>query len=218
MTDVIKVILADDHQIVRQGMRALLTLQPDINVVGEASDGIELLEMIERLSPDVVITDIAMPNLNGMEATKQIKKNYPAIQVIILSMHAASAYVVGSLKAGALGYLLKNDDFQKVVDAVYCVKKGQRYLSSQVSESMINELLTSDSSGEKKEPKLTKREGEIIQLIAEGKTSNQIGEILGLSIRTVEKHRANFKAKLRLNSQADVVHYAIQKGYVTLKE
>ncbi|MEI6290282.1 MAG: response regulator transcription factor [Chloroflexota bacterium] len=218
MTDIIKVILADDHQIVRQGMRALLALQPDINVVSEASDGVELLEMIERLSPDVVITDIAMPNLNGMDATRQIKKIYPHIQVIILSMHAATAYVVGSLKAGALGYILKNDDFQQVVDAVYCVHKGQRYLSSQVSESMITELLNSDPTNLKKEPKLTKREAEIIQLIADGKTSLQIGEILGLSIRTVEKHRANFKAKLRLNSQAEVVHYAIQKGYVALKE
>ena len=214
----ISVILADDHQIVRQGMRALLNAQPDIEVIGEASDGHELVELVEKLSPQVVITDIAMPNLNGMDATSQIRKRNPNVQVIMLSMHSANSYVLGSLRSGALGYLLKNDDFMEVVQAVYAVVKGKRYLSGQVSEKVIETFVSENHSPTAVKDHLTNREREVLQLIAEGSTSSQIAVKLNISIRTAEKHRANIKAKLSLGSQADLVHFAIQQGIVSLKE
>lgn len=213
----IKVLLADDHQIVRQGMRVLLNTQADIEVVGEASDGYELLELVNKLAPQVVITDIAMPNLNGMEAARQIHRHHPEVSLIILSMHSASSYVIRTLRSGALGYLLKDDDFTEVIQAIHTVVRGQRYLSPQVKESVLD-LLTEGQPPVEPENILTEREREVLQLIAEGLTSPQIAEKLTISIRTAEKHRANLRAKLNLTSQADLVHFAIQQGIVSLKE
>lgn len=214
----ISIILADDHQIVRQGMRALLDAQSDIEVIGEVSDGYELVVMVEKLQPQVVITDIAMPNLNGMDATRQIRKKYPDVHVIMLSMHPATSYVMESLRSGAQGYLLKNDDFAEVLQAVYAVVRGRRYLSAQISEKVIDVFISDNRSDGSGKEHLTNREREIIQLIAEGNTSSQIAARLNISIRTAEKHRANIKAKFKLNSQADLVHLAIQMGIVEVKE
>jgi DNA-binding NarL/FixJ family response regulator len=214
----ISVLLADDHLIVRQGMRALLNAQPDMEVCGEASDGYELLELIGKLSPQVVITDIAMPNLNGIEATRQIQRRYPQTRIIILSMHSAMTYVVKTLQSGALGYLLKNDSFDEVIAAVRAVMQGQRYLSSQIPQPVLDAFLAAGESSQDPQKALTGREREILQWIAEGHTSAQIAEKLNISVRTVEKHRANLKAKLGLTSQAEIVHFAIQQGIVTLKE
>jgi len=218
MSQVIKVVLADDHQVVRQGMRVLLNAQPDIEVVGEAADGLELVGLVWKLRPDVVISDIAMPNLNGIEATGQIHKRYPETHVIILSMHSASPYVIRALRSGALGYLLKDDDIEIVIQAVRTVAKGTRYLSAQVSAQVIDTFLSGQDPSQTLEERLTEREREILQLVGEGNTSAQIAQKLNISPRTVEKHRANLMSKLRLNSHADVVRFAIQQGIVLLKE
>lgn len=214
----IRIVLADDHQIVRQGMRALLNAQPDLEVVGEASDGHELLDLAWTLKPGIVITDIAMPNLNGIEAARQIQARQPTVQVIVLSMYSSSSYVIRALRGGALGYLLKDDDFTEVLRAIRAVSAGRRYLSSSVSGQVLDALLAREEARPEPEEALTGREREILQLIAEGKTSQQIAEKLCISIRTVEKHRVNFRAKLGLSSQAELVRFAIQQGIAPLQE
>lgn len=214
----IKIVLGDDHLVVRQGMHLLLNTVPDFEVVGEAADGHELVELVEKFAPQVVITDISMPSLNGMEATRIIRKRFPATQVIILSMYSASSYVIGSLRYGALGYLLKNDDYQEVVAAVYAVVAGKRYLSPQVSEKVMDALLTGIEDHAQSLAHLTDREREVLQLIAEGHTSAQIGEKLGISTRTAEKHRANLRSKLDISSQADLMLFAIEQGLVSVRE
>lgn len=213
----IRILLADDHQIVRQGMKALLNAQPNMEVIGEASDGFDLIEMVDKLMPNVVITDIAMPNMNGIEATLHIKRRNPNTQVIILSMHSTSSYVVGALRSGAMGFLLKNDDYLEVVHAIQAVSSGKRYMSSQVSNKLLDTFLEADGYMQVSSD-LTEREREVLQLIAEGNTSQQIADKLNISIRTAEKHRANLRAKIGANSQADLIHYAIQNGIVNLKE
>ncbi len=214
----IQVILADDHQIVRQGMRALLNAQPDIEVVGEAADGLELVQMVWKLHPQVVISDIAMPNLNGIEAVGQIRRRFPDTQVIILSMHAASSYVIRALRAGALGYLLKDDDIEDVIRAIRAVSGGTRFLSHRISDQVMDALIAGDDSDPDVEKHASEREREILQLVAEGNTNAQIAEKLKISPRTVEKHRANLMLKLGLTNQADVIRYAIQHGIVLLKD
>lgn len=210
----IKVLIADDHQVVRQGITALLSAQPDIEVVGEATDGRELIELVGKLQPDVVLTDIAMPNLNGIDATSQIRKRFPGVQVAILSMHPASSYVIRALRVGALGYLLKNDDIEQVILAIRTIAQGHRYLSAQVSGQVIDAILSGKDAVIPIEERITGREREVLQLIAEGNTNMKIAEILGISVRTVETHRANLMMKLELSSQADLIRFAIQHGLV----
>jgi len=216
--DKIKVLLADDHQVVRQGMRALLNAQPDIEIVGEAADGNELLRLAWSLRPDVVLSDIAMPNLNGIEAATQIRKRFPNVQVIILSMHSASAYVIRALRSGALGYVLKDDDIEVVIQAIRAVSKGSRFLSAQVSEKVLDTFLAGEDVTLSLEERITEREREILQLVGEGRTNAQIAEKLNISPRTVEKHRANLMSKLGLATHADAVRFAIQQGLVHLDE
>jgi DNA-binding NarL/FixJ family response regulator len=211
----IKVLIADDHQVVRQGIAALLAAQPDIEVVGEATDGYELIELAGELQPDLVLTDIAMPKLNGIDAACQIRKRFPDVQVAILSMHPASSYVIRALRVGALGYLLKNDDIEQVILAIRTIAQGRRYLSSQVSEQVIDALLSGSEAVTPLEERITGREREVLQLIAEGNTNVKIGEMLRISVRTVETHRANLMSKLELSSQADLIRFAVQHGLVS---
>ena len=199
-------------------MHLLLNTVPDFEVVGEAADGHELVELVEQFAPQVAITDISMPGMNGMEATRIIRRRFPATQVIILSMYSASSYVIGSLRYGALGYLLKNDDYQEVVAAVYAVVAGKRYLSPQVSEKVMDALLTGVEDHAQSLAHLTDREREVLQLFAEGNTSAQIGEKLGISTRTAEKHRANLRSKLDISSQADLMLFAIEQGLVSVRD
>jgi len=213
----VTVLLADDHPIVRQGLRHLLEMQPDFKVVGEASDGLEASQMAEHYHPDVLVVDMMMPGLNGLEVTRQVRQRSPATRIIVLSMHNNDAYVLQALKKGASGYVLKDSGPAEVVQAVKQVMLGQRYLSASLAENLI-ELLLKQTGNLPKDPydELTNREREVFQLTAEGWNNNEIAARLCISPRTVEVHRANLMDKLKLHSQMDVLRYAIRRGLVSV--
>ena len=202
---------------VRQGFLVLLNAQPDIEVIGEAADGNEMIALAENLRPDVVLADISMPNLNGIEATKIIRQRFPDMPVIIITIHTSSSYVIRALRNGARGYVVKNDDFQHVIQAIKTVSLGQRYLSGQVSEQIIDAVIAGTSLDYNLDERISIREREILQLIAEGNTNSQIAKKLVISARTVETHRTNLMRKLDLNSQIDILRYAIQHGITQLE-
>jgi DNA-binding NarL/FixJ family response regulator len=212
---VITIVLADDHNIVRKGMRALLGAERDFHLVGEASDGLEAVQLVERLHPDVLLLDLMMPGLNGLEVTRQVCKRSPQTRVVILSMHANEAYVLEALRNGAAGYVLKDASVAELVQAVRDVVAGLRYLSSPLSERAIEAYV-----GKAKEAPLdrygtlTTREREVLQLVAEGNTSAEIADLLSISPRTVETHRANMMRKLDLHTQTDLIRYALQRGII----
>lgn len=214
----VTVLLADDHPIVRQGLRHLLETQPEFKIVGEASDGLEASQMAERYRPDVLVVDMMMPGLNGLEVTRQVRQRSPATRIIILSMHNNDAYVLQALKGGAVGYVLKDSGPAEVVQAVMQVMEGRRYLSASLSENLI-EMLVKQTGNLPKDPyeELTNREREVFQLTAEGRSSSEIAERLCISPRTVEVHRANLMDKLKLHSQMDVLRYAIRRGLVSVE-
>ena len=213
----VSVLLADDHPIVRQGLRHLLEMQPDFKVVGEAADGLEASQMAERYHPDVLVVDMMMPGLNGLEVTRQVRQRSPATRIIVLSMHNNDAYVLQALKRGASGYVLKDSGPAEVVQAVKQVMLGQRYLSASLAANLL-ELLLKQTGNLPKDPyeELTNREREVFQLTAEGWNNTEIGERLCISPRTVEVHRANLMEKLGLHSQMDVLRYAIRRGLVSV--
>jgi DNA-binding NarL/FixJ family response regulator len=213
----IKVLIADDHVMVRQGFMVLLNAQPDIEVIGEAADGNEMVELVETLRPDVVLADISMPNLNGIEATKLVHQRYPDMPVVMITIHTSSSYVIRALRNGARGYVVKNDDFQHVIQAIKTVSLGQRYLSSQVSEQIIDAVISGTSVDFNLDERISIREREILQLIAEGNSNSQIAKKLVISARTVETHRTNIMRKLELTSQIDILRYAIQHGLAQLE-
>jgi DNA-binding NarL/FixJ family response regulator len=214
----VSVLLADDHPIVRQGLRHLLEMQPEFKVVGEASDGIAAAQMAERCRPDVMVVDLMMPGLNGLEVIRQVRQRSPATRIIVLSMHNNDAYVLQALKRGASGYVLKDSASGEVVQAVKQVMLGQRYLSASLAENMI-ELLLKQTGNLPKDPyeALTNREREVFQLTAEGWNNTEIAGRLCISPRTVEVHRANLMEKLGLHSQMDVLRFAIRRGLVSVE-
>ncbi len=195
----------------------LLNAQPDIEVIGEAADGNEMVELAENLHPDVVLADISMPNLNGIEATKLIHQRNPEMPVVMITIHTSSSYVIRALRSGARGYVVKNDDFQHVIQAIKAVSLGQRYLSSQVSEQIIDAVVSGTSQDFNMDERISIREREILQLIAEGNSNSQIAKKLVISARTVETHRTNIMRKLELTSQIDILRYAIQHGLAQLE-
>lgn len=193
------ILLADDHNIVRQGLRALLQSEPHFRLVGEASDGIEAVRLAERLKPDVLITDVMMAGLNGLEVTRQVTKMLPQIRVIILSMHTNDAYVLAALKNGALGYVLKDSQAADLIQAVKEVLAGNRYLSPPLTERALELYMRKiESVPDDPYEMLTSREREVLQLVAEGRTSVEIASRLFISPRTAEGHRANLMRKLGL--------------------
>ena len=207
----VKVLLVDDHPIVRQGLRNLLQTEPAFTVVGEAGDGIEGLDMIHRLKPDVLIVDLMMPGLNGLDIIKQAIKQWPRLRIVVLSMQSADSYVVEALNCGASGYVLKETGPSEIIQAIHVVVSGERYLSPKLSQRLI------DSSAGKKgitDPydTLTNREREILHLIVEGLTSPRIAKKLFLSPRTVELHRSRIMKKLDLHNQTDIFRYALERG------
>jgi len=212
----IRIILADDHKIVRQGLRSLLKSHPGFEVVGEAGDGEQALKLMEELSPDIAFMDVMMPNLNGIEAAKIAQQRGLKTKLIFLSMHANSTYAVRALRSGALAYVLKDSDFSEILQAIQNVMEGRRYLSTAIADEVFEMLLNADAEKEDSLDVLSPREREVLQLIAEGNANAAIAEKLTLSVRTVESHRAHIMSKLRFNSQADLVRYAMQQGLITL--
>ena len=213
----IKVILADDHTILRSGLRLILNQERDIEVVGEAEDGRECLKMVEELDPDIVLMDITMPILNGLEATRQIKKKFPEVDVLMLTVHETEEYVYQVFRAGASGYLLKKTAHQDLVSAIRSVYNGHFFISPSISKSVIREYIAkAEKSHDDGFDRLTEREREILQLIAEGKSNKDISDMLNISMKTVEVHRAHLMEKLDLHNTADLTRYAIKKGIVGL--
>ena len=213
----IKVLVADDHTILRQGIKALLDNQAGIEVIGEAKDGREALALIERLLPDVILMDIGMPGLNGLEATRRIKKKFPGIKVLVLTMYTNEEYVFQILNAGANGYLVKETAFQDLISAIKAVYRDEAFMSPSISKKVINRYTqgvrkTNDTTCDI----LTTREREILQLIAEGSSSKKIAEALFISPKTVETHRTHIMDKLNIHNRTDLIKYAIRTGIVDI--
>lgn len=215
-----RVLLVDDHVVVRQGLKALFADETDIEVIGEASNGREALEFLENWEPDVVLMDISMPGLNGIEATRQIQQRHPGVKVVVLSMHANEEYVFQVLQAGASGYVLKQSDSLEVLSAIRAAVAGGSFLSPPISRTVIEDyLLRAQARGRGSDAEiLTSREREVLQLLAEGKSNRDIADELSISIKTVETHRTNMMTKLGLSSKTELVKYALRKGWAMLDE
>jgi DNA-binding NarL/FixJ family response regulator len=209
----VTVALADDHRVVRAGLRALLLAEPGLEVVGEAGDGREAVDLVERLAPDVLILDLMMPGLGGLEVLRQVTRRSPRTRVVVLSMHGDEGYVVQALGNGAAAYVLKGASATELLHAVRVVRTGRRYLSPPLSEAAV-ELYTARVRAGGADPydRLTAREREVLHLTAEGLSSTAISERLGISSRTAETHRANAMSKLGLHNRADLVRYAMARG------
>jgi DNA-binding NarL/FixJ family response regulator len=209
----IKVMIADDHQIVREGLRAMLEKEYDIEVVGEAVDGRMTERLARELVPDVIIMDVAMPDLNGIEATRQIVAELPGVKIIALSMHDDRRFVLNMFKAGAVGYMLKDCAFKDLAKAIRVVMSNKTYLSHEIADIVLKDYLASSSPTESSVFQLlSPREREVLQLLAEGKTSGQIGDNLHISVKTVESHRQQIMIKLKIKSVAELTKYAIREG------
>ena len=212
------VLIADDHALVRAGIRALLERIPNTEVVAEASDGREAMELIAKRQPDIVLMDIAMPGLNGLEATRQIVKTWPPVRVIILSMHSSEEYVWQALKAGARGYLLKGASLAELELALSFVVRGEIYLSPPLSQQVIREYVQRTGKQRAREETLTARQREILSLIAEGESTKQVALQLNISVKTVESHRAQIMERLNIHDVAGLVRYAIRTGLVKIEQ
>jgi len=211
-----RLVLADDHAMFRHGMKRILSERSDLEVVGEARNGLDLMNLLKRVTPHLIFLDISMPELRGIEAISEIKRLHRGVKIVILTMHNDSDYLYQAISAGADGYLLKEDAERDLFSAIDSVRKGEIYLSSLLrAESMQDwaHLRRGTRQPSAAEP-LTVRERQVLKLIAEGKTSKEIGDLLCISYRTVERHRANIMEKLDLNKTADLIRYAIQKGYI----
>jgi len=211
------IVLVDDHVMFRQGLKRILMERSDLEVVGEVDCGLELLKFLEKLVPDLIILDISMPNLRGLEAIHEIKRSHPDVKILVLTMHKDKEYLHQAVTAGAEGYLLKEDADGELFSAIDRVRQGRIYVSPKLSEELTTDWVKMSRGDHKlsfESEKLTTREREVLKLIAEGKSSKEIGDLLFISVRTVEHHRANIMEKLNLRKTADLVKYAIQKGYL----
>ncbi len=215
----ITVFLADDHAVVRDGLRFLLEAEHDIKVVGDAANGRDAVRRVAQLCPDVVVMDIAMPELNGIEAAREIGQVCPSAQVIILSMHSTTEHVFRALQAGARGYLLKESAGIEVVNAVRAVHADHRYLSQKISDGLVDDYMRQRQAAEAKSPlaRLSPREREVLQLVVEGKSSAEIADILSLSLKTVETYRSRLMRKLGISDLPGLVKFAIQHGLTPLE-
>jgi two-component system, NarL family, response regulator NreC len=211
--DRITIVLADDHRVVHEGLRSLIEAEPDLTVVGEANDGLETMRLTETLQPNVLLVDLAMPGLNGLEVTRQIRKRFPHIQVIVLSMHANEAYVAEALRSGAGGYILKESSVTDVIKGIREVAAGRRFLSVLLSQRSIDDYLERAKTAPL-DPydTLTARERQVLQMTAESQNSTEVGRRLFISPRTVEIHRQNAMRKLGLRNQGELIRYALKKG------
>jgi two-component system response regulator NreC len=211
-----RVLLADDHQLMRSGVRLMLEREPDLTVVGEAGDGREAVALAKTLKPEVVVMDIGMPNLNGIEAALQMTQHNPELAVVMLSMHSDESYVLRALKAGARGYLLKDSAEADLIKAVHVVAGGKSFFSPAVSKVLLDDYVRKlkRSGTEDAYDLLTPREREILQLIAEGKSNKDVANLLNLSVYTVESHRSNLMEKLNVKGVPELILYAVRKGII----
>ncbi len=213
----IKILLADDHAIVCEGFRSLLANEPGMEVIAEADNGRKAVELAKKLQPDLVVMDISMPDLNGIEATRRIMRDNPDAKIISLSMHNDKRYITEMLKAGARGYLLKKGAFQELVAAIRVVMEGRIYLSPDITGIVVEDYLKNVPDNDTSiRSLLTDRELEILQLVAEGKSMKEIAFLLGLSVKTVSNHRQNIMEKLKIDNIASLVKYAIREGFSSL--
>jgi DNA-binding NarL/FixJ family response regulator len=212
-----RIVIAEDHTILREGLRALLSSQEDLEVVGEAGDGREAIRQVEELSPDLILMDLSMPKMNGLEAIREIRRRVPETRILALTVHKAEEFILEVLQSGADGYIPKDASSNELMMAIKSVLLGKRYLSPSVSDFVIEGYLESKRTSELTTPwdKLTKREREILKLIAEGHKNKEIADYLCISVKTVEKHRANLMKKLDLHSAAALTAYAMERGLVT---
>ena len=213
----IRLLIADDHKLMREGLRALLSGESDIEVIGEASNGREIVKLVEESAPDIVLMDISMPQLNGIDATRQIKDLSGTTRVIALSMHADRLFVQGVLKAGAAGYILKDSAFDELGQAVRAVSNGQMYLSPGVAGVVVEGFLKTNGAPAENEVSLTAREREVLQLITEGIATRDIATQLHISVKTVETHRRQLMKKLDIYTVAELTKYAIRNGLTRLE-
>ncbi len=213
----IRILLADDHKLMRSGLRVLLEQQADLTVVGEASDGREAVTLANSHKPDVLVMDVGMPNLNGIEAASQISQSHPEISIVILSMHSDESYVLRALKAGAKGYLLKDSAEADLIRAVHAVADGKSFFSPAVSKVLLDDYVRKLKRSGTEDPYdlLTPREREILQLVAEGKSNKDVAQLLNLSVYTVETHRSNIMEKLNLKGVPELILYAVRKGIIS---
>jgi len=217
MSGSIRILLADDHAVMRTGLRLVLERQPDFDVVAEASDGREAVGLAQQHQPEVVVMDVTMPNLNGIEAARQICTALPQTGIVMLSMHSDEAYVLRALKAGARGYLLKESAESDLIAAIRAVKAGKAFFSPAVSRMLVEDYVRQlqDREIEDSYELLTTREREILQLIAEGRSNKEIANILNLSLYTIETHRGNLMEKLNLHTVPELILYAVRKGVIS---
>lgn len=213
----VKVLVADDHKIVRDGLRTMLSKYPEIEVVAEAEDGRTTVELVNKLSPNIVIMDIAMPDLNGIEATRQIVAEKPDVKVIALSMHSDRRYISAMFKAGASGFLQKHCAFEEMMSAIHAVNKNKTYLSPSISGTVIEDFIRHPEKSESSVFSiLSNREREVLQLLAEGRNTKEIAANLKVSIKTVEAHRVKIMSKLGIHSVAELTKYAVREGLTSL--
>ena len=212
-----RIVIAEDHTILREGLRSLLSSNPDFEIVGEAEDGREAIRCVEKLKPDLILTDLSMPRMNGMEAIREIKKQSPKTKILVLTVHKTEEYILATLKAGADGYLLKDSTHHELMMAVKNVLSGKHYISPEISEKVIEGYLEGRKTLKPRTSweTLTQREREILKLIAEGYKNKEIAEDLCISVKTVEKHRANLMEKLNLHNVQALTALAIEKGLVS---
>lgn len=213
-----KVLIVDDHVIVREGLRALLETQPDIKIVGEAANGQEALNKVVEVKPDIVLMDITMPGINGLEATRQIKQRNPDVKILVLTVHEGDEYFFKMLTAGASGYFVKGGSSNELVSAMRIVRQGDVYLYPTVAKKLLGEYLQRVRTGNNKKDYngLTNRERQVLKLIAEGDSNQKIAELLVLSPTTVQTHRTHIMAKLGIHNRTELVKYAIRHGFITL--
>ncbi|MBM2825646.1 MAG: response regulator transcription factor [Dehalococcoidales bacterium] len=216
--DKLRLLIADDHVIVREGLRAILEAQPDIEVVGEAANGEEAVDKTRELKPDVILMDITMPGMGGLEATRQIKKSHPEVKVLALTMHESDEYFFKMLESGASGYFIKGGSSSELIVALRAVWKGDVFLYPTMAKKLLSDYLQRVKSGQDRESYdgLTNREREILRIIAEGHTNQEIADLLVLSVATVQTHRAHIMSKLGLRHPAELIKYAIRHGFITV--
>jgi len=210
----IRILIADDHQLFREGIVNLLSASPQIEVVAQAENGQEAIEKAKKLKPDIVIMDIGMPILNGVDATRILYEELAETRVMMLSMHSDKFYVKKALEAGAYGYLFKNCTYDQLIEAVNSVSRGKKYLSDKITEVLIEDYLSKDEDVSRDEQRLSERESEILKLMADGKSAKEISELLFISVKTVGTHKQHIMEKLNLRTTADIIKYAIKKGII----